>query len=396
MRCVFFDIIIHNGGASQLASDISRRLAIAHDVEVLDAFGACGEYIESLRKNNIKTTVLVPNVQRSCIGANHNKFLRIWRMLKQLPTFWQLRNSLIRQLRQINPDVIWTNSFAALLLLSFSRFLRNFPVAMYVCGCPDAKNIKGWQRWVMRNTASRLMAISTETATQLKLAGMEQDRIDIVFDTIVFEDTLKRSSKPTDTPLSGIDGYPRIILPATLLRTKGQHTAIKAIGRLKHKGFKPTLWLAGDIVGNDMSYLNYLKQLTTQYNVNENVYFLGWRNDVPAIIKQSDILVLPTHTEGFGHVILEAMLLKRPAIATPVGGIKDSIQDGYNGLLFPIDDDEKLADNIICIVNDKQLAVALVENGYQTVTQRFNPQLHTERVVAALTKMVNNKILQRN
>jgi glycosyltransferase involved in cell wall biosynthesis len=187
------------------------------------------------------------------------------------------------------------------------------------------------------------------------------------------------------------DKHPSILIPATLIPKKGQDTAIKAMARLKDEGLDPVLWLAGNVVGEDDSYERYLKDLVSSLGLNDNVYFLGWRSDVPAMMAQADMVVLPTHEEGFGHVILEAMLLKRPAIATPVGGIKDSIQDGHNGLLFPLQDDARLAEQILRVHIDPAFVQRMIDNGYKTVTERFTPQAHTKHCLDTLREIINLK-----
>ena len=103
---------------------------------------------------------------------------------------------------------------------------------------------------------------------------------------------------------------------------------------------------------------------------------------------ESDMVVLPTHSEGFGHIILEAMLLKKPVIATPVGGIKDSIQNEDNGLLFPVDDEEKLAEQIARLHENKAFAGRIAQKGYETVHTRFSPSQHTNRVLDAMHNAV--------
>lgn len=384
MKIVLFDFFIHFGGATQLAAGTIKRLAVDNEVEVVDVYGVCQEYLKTLEDADIRTHVLVPEVQNVIIGYRNNKVRRLWELIRRIPLFWQLRKRLIRKILEINPDVIWTTSRHALLFLMLSPSLNRYPAVMYDCGYREAAAIRGWRRLVMKRRAAVLMTSSTATAKQLQLAGIKAERIRVVFETIDFADTLEKSKAALEGPLPGLEGCPRILVPATLLRTKGQHTAIKAIGHLKSQGMNPTLWLAGDVVGNDYSYLEYLKDLAGELGVSENVYFLGWRHDIPAVMVQSDIVVLPTHTEGFGRVTLEAMLLRRPAVTTPVGGMKDSIQDGQDGLFFPVDDDEALARYLVRLATDSQFSAELIENGYKTATEKFNPEIHTERVRAAL------------
>jgi glycosyltransferase involved in cell wall biosynthesis len=260
-------------------------------------------------------------------------------------------------------------------------------MTMEVIGCQPAAYYCDLVGRKMQKRLALVMAISTETAMQLEAAGFKREKIQVVYDTIDFEETLERSLQPLAAPLPGFGKHPAILVPATLIPKKGHDTAIQSVARLRAEGLEPVLWLAGDVVGEDFSYEQYLKEMVNRLGLTETVFFLGWRNDVPAIMKQADMIVLPTHEEGFGHVILEAMLLKRPALATPVGGIKDSIQDEINGLLFPVGDDKRLSEQILRIYRDKALRQRILENGYKTVTERFTPEAHTARIIEGLERI---------
>ena len=391
MKIVFFDFIRHFGGASQLALDVNNRLSAGHEVEVIDVYGVCREYIQAHVEAELKIHVLLTDVKEVYIGYKNRKFLRLWRGLCQLPLFWLLATKLRKKVMEINPDVIWTTSNTGLLLLGLSLGFCRYPLVRYVCTCLEANSIPSWGRWVMKNFATLLMAISTETARQVKAVGVAEDKIKVVFDTIDFEDTIARSKLKLQRALPGMERRPCIVLAASLSEAKGQHTAIKALFHLKNRGLNPTLWIVGDRYSDDQSYVRYLHNLVTQFELCRNIHFLGWRGDVPAIMRESDIVILPTYTEGFGHVILEGMLLRRPIVATYVGGIKDSIKNGVNGLTFPVDDDRALADCIERIISDEKLADSLVQNGYKTITENFNPKIHTKRVADALATVVGKR-----
>lgn len=384
MKIIFFDFFIHFGGGPQLVADTARRLAVNNEVEVINVYGTCKPYLKRFTEAGIKVHVMVPEAKNVYIGYSNKKLIRLWRIICQLPILWKLRKRLIKKILEINPDIIWANEELALLFLATSFRLRRYSLVMEVVGCPEAATIRGYAWWLMKYRLGIIMAISTETSQQLQLAGINRERINIVFDTIDFKDTITRSEHNIEAPLPFLAGSPRILLPANLIPAKGQDSAIRAISRLKSEGIEPVLWIAGDVVGNNLSYQYYLENLAKELKVSSNVHLLGWREDVPAIMKQADIVILPTHSEGFGHVILEAMLLRRPVIATPVGGIKDSIEDGVNGLSFPVNDDKTLADKIMMLHIDKELVARLTENGYKTVTEKFNPENHTRKCIEAL------------
>lgn len=391
MKIVFFDFIIRYGGGPQLAADTMLRLSRLYEVEVVDPYGQSEPYIKKLRDGGVTVHVLMPESRFIFLGSSKNPVKRLWRFCRSLPHYLRLHHRLVKTLRRIKPDLIWTNTKPGFRFMNMGRGLDAIPMTTEIIGCHPARYYQDSVGRKMKRRLGLVMAISTETGRQLEAAGFDPERIHVIYDTIDFDETLRRSRQPLDKPLPGAGKHPAILVPATLIPKKGQDTAIKAVARLKAAGLDPVLWLAGDIVGEDHSYGDYLKTLTEQLNLTDRVHFLGWRHDVPAIMMNADMVVLPTHEEGFGHVILEAMLLKRPALATPVGGIKDSICDGENGLLFPVQDDQRLAEQILRVHRDPALTPRIIENGYKTVTERFTPEAHTAKIVEGFEHMFQNR-----
>ena len=83
--------------------------------------------------------------------------------------------------------------------------------------------------------------------------------------------------------------------------------------------------------------------------------FLGRRSDVAELIALSDVVVLPTLSESFGLVVVEAMSLGKPVVATTVGGIPEILVDGETGLLVPPATIEPLADAVCRVLSDPAL-----------------------------------------
>jgi glycosyltransferase involved in cell wall biosynthesis len=79
------------------------------------------------------------------------------------------------------------------------------------------------------------------------------------------------------------------------------------------------------------------------FGIKDHLKFLGWRPDVADVMSTFDVFVLPSLNEGMGKVIVEAMAMGKPIIASKVGGIQDLVAHGENGLLVPPADSEALA-----------------------------------------------------
>ena len=104
----------------------------------------------------------------------------------------------------------------------------------------------------------------------------------------------------------------------------------------------------------------------------KQVLFPGMRSDVPEIISCSDLFVLPSVNEGFGVVLLEAMAMRCPIVATNVGGVPEVVLDGETGILVPPGDPVPLARGIIQLLKDPSIALKMAECGYQRLKACFD------------------------
>jgi glycosyltransferase involved in cell wall biosynthesis len=96
-----------------------------------------------------------------------------------------------------------------------------------------------------------------------------------------------------------------------------------------------------------------LTQLAAELGISDRVRFAGYRDDVADLLAAIDVFVHPALAESFGLVILEAMALGKPVVATPVGISRDIIEEGVNGLLFPPSDPEALRNALAHILQER-------------------------------------------
>jgi len=134
-------------------------------------------------------------------------------------------------------------------------------------------------------------------------------------------------------------------------------------GRLTHiKGHRYLIEAAGKIISSrpdttfvflgDGELLDELKNMASISGIEENIKFLGWRQDVAEVMSIFDVFVLPSLNEGMGRVLVEAMALGKPILASDIGGIPDLVADGENGYLVPVGDVEALTARIREFLDD--------------------------------------------
>jgi glycosyltransferase involved in cell wall biosynthesis len=154
-----------------------------------------------------------------------------------------------------------------------------------------------------------------------------------------------------------------------------------ALGRLHvNKGFdvlmaalpalpRAVLWLGG--IGPEETAL---RRLAEQLGIAGRVRFLGWRQDVPALMAAADVFVCSSRHEPLGNVVLEAWAQRIPVVATIAAGPAALVDDRESGLLVPIDDADALAAAIKSVLDDKPLMSALVEAGFAAYSTGYTEQ----------------------
>ena len=123
----------------------------------------------------------------------------------------------------------------------------------------------------------------------------------------------------------------------------------------------------------------------------DRVRFFGHRDDVPALLRESDIFVLPSRSEAFPNGLIEAMAAGLPVVATAVGGIVELVRHGENGLLVRPGDSRDLANAIQQLVDDPRRAAALASHARRTIEARYS----FERMVTAFERVYAKELRRR-
>jgi glycosyltransferase involved in cell wall biosynthesis len=125
-------------------------------------------------------------------------------------------------------------------------------------------------------------------------------------------------------------------------------------------------------VSVEKNYKSEMEMLARDLNLNGRVIFTGQRQDVADILREVDIVVHPSLTEGLSNVILEAMSAGLPVVATRVGGSPELVQDGQTGLLIPPKDEVALSRAIAFLLDDPQTARRFGQAGRERIIREFS------------------------
>lgn len=154
-------------------------------------------------------------------------------------------------------------------------------------------------------------------------------------------------------------------------KIKGQDVLINALGRCKKKGINFKCDIVGGVYDYDNDSLEYLKELVKENKLENEINFLGNREDITQLLCNSNLFVLPSRYEGMPISILEAMAANVPVIASNISGSNDIIINEKNGLLFESENYIELAEKIIELFNNQAKLNLLAKNAYNYV-QKFD------------------------
>lgn len=136
----------------------------------------------------------------------------------------------------------------------------------------------------------------------------------------------------------------------------------------------------------------FLPAIIKDYGIEKNVIFLGERTDVDELYSLMDIFVLPSHREGFPRTIIEAMASARPVIATYIRGCRDAVENGITGKLIPVNDSDKLTEEIIYFLNNPDKAKEMGVAGRKKVEREFDERFVFDRIKETYKELINRKL----
>jgi glycosyltransferase involved in cell wall biosynthesis len=131
--------------------------------------------------------------------------------------------------------------------------------------------------------------------------------------------------------------------------------------------------------------------IADEYGLGDACIFTGRRHDMPELYALMDVLVLPSHREGFPRTPMEASLMGIPSVVTDVRGCREAVQHGQNGLLVPLGDVPKLAESILMVLTDRELAKRLGENGRRIAYERFDERKVFQKVQDEYARLLREK-----
>lgn len=315
---------LDTGGAEKLMVDLLPRLK-ERDVEVdLAIFdGTRTPFYDLLEKSGVK---IIPFSADSYTSPLH-----IFRLAKLLPQY----------------NIVHAHNGWCQLYVAIASLFSKATLCTTEHSNTNHRRHWGWyrqiDRWMYRRYG-RIICITEAVKKNLRMeVGVAEDKMTVVNNGIDVEKYT--NAKPIASIAENKQNKKIILMVAGFRKQKDQDTLIKAVALLPDDY---VLWLAGD--GERRSEI---EKLIKDLNIGEKVNLLGVCTNLPSLLKTADIVVLSSHSEGFGLAAVEGMAAGKPVIASNVPGLSEIVEGA--GLMFPATNAEELSKLIMQISSNEQL-----------------------------------------
>ncbi len=330
---------------------------------------ADGPFRERLELSGVEVEVLaasraVESIRREGGG---------WRDLGAVPGVLNLIRRLARRARGY--DVIYANSQKAFVVGALASRLAGRPMIWHLRDVLSPEHFSSLRRrmvvFLANAFAARVIANSKASAAAFAESGGRADKVRVVYngiDPAPFDAVTPSELQDARRDL-GLDESPVVGAFSRLTPWKGQHVLLEALGRLP--GVHGLL--VGEALFGEGAYEKALREKAKALGIEERVHFLGFRDDVPRLMRLSDVVVhASVAAEPFGRMIVEGMLAKSPVVAGRAGGALEIVEDGVTGLLVPPGDPESLSGVLAGLLANPSRSRTLAEAGYAVARKRFS------------------------
>ena len=363
----------------------SRPLRVMLMTDEMEVGGSQRQIVQlalGLKERGIECVVLYfikPSFLVDRLHAAGIQTLRVDKRRRVDPEFvWKLRQAI----RQWAPDVLHCYSFTAELWGAIATQL--LPASERPTLITSVRGTYEWysaNQWRMKHWASQrsqgIISNSREGAEYAaRQMGLPLSRFSIVHNGV-------------EVPEPAADAVAALRKEYTAAAPNGQaaapfETLLLFVGRLvEHKNL-PRLLDAFARVAAERPHVRLLlvgggplhdtlAARIRELKLDDRALLLGERPDVAALMKAADLLVAPSLREGMSNVILEAMALGLPVLATRVGGTPEVIEDGRHGVLVDPIDTQALADAMLQLIDDPVRRQAIGQAGRQKVLEQYSP-----------------------
>jgi glycosyltransferase involved in cell wall biosynthesis len=292
---------------------------------------------------------------------------------------WRLR----RLMRMEAVDLVHTHSSVDAWVAGFAAKSLHLPV---VRGRHVSIPVKRRRNFVYNALCDRIISSGEAIRQVLITGGVDPEKIVAIpagVDVTQFHPAVSGAAVRQEFELHG----PVIGTVAMFRHSKGHRILLQAIPEILEREPKAEFLWVGDGIGRAA-----VQQEVAEAGLAAKVRLIGFREDIPACMAAMDMVVLPsTKSDGVPQVVIQALAMRKPVVASAIGGVPEVIQHQRTGLLVSPNDPQALADAVMQVLRDPQSAAEWAQAGGQLIDTHYTLERMIDRTAAVYTAVLVEK-----
>ena len=314
------------------------------------------------------------------LGVLRKKYLNPLGLINRLVTNLKAIKFLSNYIKDHSIDLVYTNT-STILCGGIAAKQNGIASLFHVHEIPTGnKFYEFFSGKIINRISNKVLTVSNSVKSHW-LKNINENKTERIYNGIVFEkiDSLNKINRGQDDFV--------ITSVARLIPYKGHMYLIDIANELIKKSPKFKFLILGDTLASYASYEKSVKQKVKNLGLENKIKFLGFRNDISSILKQSDLFIHPAIApDPLPTVLFESLYNNLPSVATNLGGAIEILDNGKNGLLIPYNDPKKAANLIIEYCSNDKLQKKHLENSKKNFKINFSSESFNKNIL----KEVNN------
>lgn len=230
----------------------------------------------------------------------------------------------------------------------------------------------------LANRSTFVIAISDAVAKKLEEDGVPAEKIRTIYNGLDPDEWYPRDGKAGEKLRETLGADEKTFIfgcAGQLVPWKNHQAFIEAAAQLaadENCGHARFVIMGGDLWGEQQEYVRQLRALVKEHNLQERFNFVPHQNDASDALASLDAVVLASHEEPFGRVLIESMALQKPVIAYNENGPSEIVTHEKDGFLVDPQAENGLADAMKKVLHEKEMRDALGQAGRQSVVEKFH------------------------
>ena len=372
-----------------------KRLLLLHSSN--DLYGASKiflQLIDLLTKNGFDVHIIIPEkgmlddflikkdikIEYLELGVLRKKYLNPLGLINRAVANIKAIAFLSNYIKDHSIDLVYTNT-STILSGGIAAKKNGVPSLFHIHEIPTGNKLYEFFSGKIINWYSSKVLTVSNSVKKHWLKYIDDKKIERIYNGIIFSKTnslIKLERNQDDFVITSV---------ARIIPYKGHGYLIDIANELIKKSTKFKFLIVGDTLPSYLSYEKSVKQKVKDLGLEDQIKFLGFREDVSSILKQSDLFIHPAITpDPLPTVLFESLYNDLPSVATNLGGAIEILDNGNNGLLIPYNDPIKSANLIYEYCTNKKLQKKHLENSKKNFKINFNSESFNKNIL----KEVNN------